>query len=152
MVGGSEELPPMSRSLTLQRWLLPPVAAALAMALQMGASQAQTQPSAQPPTQERVKLTESQKQELFKARRGWALRDNAARMAILQKSDRCVQAATDLETLRRCLGDERMANRRLMETTRNDATALAQRLGIPMPEGRGEGKRGPWAQGSNPQP
>ena len=142
----------MSRSLTLQRWLLPPVAAALAMALQMGASQAQSQPSAQPPAQERVKLTESQKQELFKARRGWALRDNAARMAILQKSDRCVQAATDLDSLRRCLGDDRLANRRLMETTRNDATALAQRLGIPMPERRGEDKRGPWGRGNTPQP
>jgi hypothetical protein len=142
----------MSRSLTLQRWLLPPVAAALAMALQVGASQAQTNPSPQPPAQERVKLTENQKQELFKARRGWALRDNAARMAVLQQSDRCVQAATDLEALRRCLGDERMANRRLMETTRNDATALAQRLGIPMPEGRGEGKRGRWGNTNTPKP
>lgn len=126
----------MSRSLTLQRWLLPPVAAALAMALQVGASQAQSQPSPKPPGQERVKLTESQKLELFKAHRGWALRDNAGRIAILQKSDQCVKAAPDLETLRGCLGDERKASRSLMEITRNDATALAQRLGIPKPEGR----------------
>ena len=144
----------MTRSVTLQRWLLPPVAAALAMAFQVAASQAQpqTQPAVPVTGPERVKLTDTQKQELFKARRGWALRDNAARMAILQKSDRCVQASTDLETLRGCLGDERMAERRLMETTRNDATALAQRLGIPMPEGRGPGKRGAWGRGTTPQP
>jgi hypothetical protein len=61
-------------------------------------------------------------------------------MAILQKSDRCVQAATDLETLRRCPGEERIANRRLMETIRNDATSLAQRLDIPMPERRKVGR------------
>lgn len=142
----------MSRSLTLQRWLLPPTAAGLAMLLQVGSGKAQTSPApAGPsPAAERMKLSESQKQEIFKSRHSWALRDNAAQMAILKDNERCLKAAADIEALRRCRSEQRQALREVMKTTRSETRALAERLGIPMPEGRGQGRRGQWE--NKPQP
>jgi hypothetical protein len=129
----------MSFSLALQRFLLPPAAAALALTLQIGSSQAQTTPAPQRPvgprSMERLQnLSESQKQELFSFRRSNGLRTHAAQIAILQKGERCISAAGSLEALQACRREEWTAKRELMSRSRGEARALYQRLGIPLPE------------------
>jgi hypothetical protein len=133
---------PLSR--TLQLLLLPPAAATLAMLLQVGSGQAQTGGSTSPqPAPVRVQLTPSQKAELFKGQKSISLRAHAEQIAILQKGERCLNDARDLEALSACRRSEWQARRELMNRTREDARALHQRLGLPLREPRG-GRRG-WA-------
>jgi hypothetical protein len=139
----------MSSALTLQRFLLPPAAAALALTLQIASSQAQTAPVPQRPPGPRgleklQNLSESQKQELFSFQRSSGLKIHAAQIAILQKGERCISAARTLEALRACRREEWTAKRELMSRHREEARALYQRLGIPLPERRqGPGPGGP---------
>ncbi|CAK6690449.1 hypothetical protein VB734_04450 [Synechococcus sp. BA-124 BA4] len=124
--------------------LIPPAAAALSMLLQVGSGQAQ--PGAAPgdrtsPT--RIQLTPSQKNELFKGQRSLSLRAHADMIAILQKGQRCLDEARDLEALSACRQTERQAKRDLMNRNREEARALHQRLGLPVRDGRdGKGARG----------
>ncbi len=127
----------MSRSQTLQRFLLPPAAATLALLLQVGSGQAQTgQTPSSSPGPARPQLTEKQKSELFTARRDMALRTHAAQIAILQKGQRCVTASRDLEAFQACRKEEWQAQRSLMASNREEARAVYQRLGLPVPEPR----------------
>ncbi len=133
---------PMTRSMTLQRWLLPPATAALAFALQVGAGQAQTAPIPQksPEAGRRMeqlqKLTDSQKQELFSARRSIGLKSYPAQIAILQKGERCLSGARDLQELSACRQEESNTRRELMERNREELRTAYQRLGLSMPGGR----------------
>lgn len=124
--------------------LIPPAAAALAMLLQVGSGQAQTgsAPSDRPaPT--RIQLTPNQKSELFKGQRSLSLKAHSDQIAILQKGERCLNEARDLEALSACRQTERQARRELMNRNREEARALHQRLGLPVPQGRrGDGPRG----------
>jgi len=124
------------------------------MLLQVDSGKAQTNPNpaVRVPAGERVQLSESQKQEIFKSRHSWALRDNAAQMAILKDNERCLKAAADIEALRRCRGEQRKELREVMQTTRSENRALAQRLGIPMPEERGRGQGRGGKRNPTPQP
>lgn len=124
--------------------LIPPTAAALAMLLQVGSGQAQTgtAPGDRPSTT-RIQLTPTQKSELFKGQRSLSLRAHADMIAILQKGERCLKEARDLEALSACRQTERQARRDLMNRSREEARALHQRLGLPVPQGRlGDGPRG----------
>ena len=124
--------------------LIPPAAAALAMLLQVGSSQAQTgaAPSVRPaPT--RIQLTPNQKSELFKGQRSLSLKAHSDQISILQKGERCLNEAKNLEALSACRQTERQARRELMNRNREEARALHQRLGLPVPQGRrGDGPRG----------
>jgi len=139
----------------MQRLFLPPLAAGLAMLLQVDSGKAQTNPNPAvqaPAAAKEVKLSESQKQEIFKSRHSWALRDNAAQMAILKDNERCLKAAADIEALRRCRSEQRKELREVMQTTRSETRALAQRLGIPMAEERGRGQGRGGKRNAKPQP
>ena len=134
----------MSLIRNAQLVLIPPTAAALAMLLQVGSGQAQTgtAPGARPaPT--RIQLTPTQKSELFKGQRSLSLRAHTDQIALLQKGERCLKEAKDLEALSACRQTERQARRDLMNRSREEARALHQRLGLPVPQGRrGDGPRG----------
>ncbi|MEI6830433.1 MAG: hypothetical protein WCK64_11405 [Synechococcaceae cyanobacterium ELA445] len=139
---------PSFSSVSLQRWLLPPVAAALALALQMGGDNALAQqtpapqagPGARPET---LNLTPAQRQELFNGRKSMALGTTSARIALLQQTERCLNGARDLDALRQCQVQERTAQRELMERKRTEVASLYQRLGLPAPQPRGEwGRKG----------
>ncbi|MCP9916415.1 hypothetical protein [Cyanobium sp. ATX 6F1] len=126
-------------SVSVQRLLLPPVAAALALALQLGGAQAQTAPTPQGsmgPRQEALNLTPAQREGLFSGRKSMALRTASERIALLQQSERCLSGARDLDGLRTCQQQERSAQRELMERKRAEVTALYQRLGLPAPQPR----------------
>ncbi len=139
-------------STRLQRLLLPPVAATLAVILQMAAGQAQAVPGAgtdDGPSAGRKawlesveKLTPSQKQELFNFRRSQSLKTHAEQISILQNGERCITAATNLEALQACRQQAMQSRRALMTRNRDQARAFSQKLGLPLPEPRGEGKGG----------
>ncbi len=121
----------------IQRVLLPPAAAALALVLQVGGGQAQTGPAPDTaPRRPPVELSETQKAELFRARRDLSLRTYTSQMAILQKGERCVRAARELEALLLCRREEGQARRELINANRQEARAVFERLGLPIPEGR----------------
>ena len=142
----------MTRSLILQRWLLPPAVAALALALQVGASKAQTDPSPQKSPEggrrmEQIqKLTDSQKRELFNARRSIGLRTYPAQIAILQKGERCLTTARDLQALMVCRQEESATRRELLGRNREEMRSAYTRLGLTLPErgGRSGPGRGNW--------
>lgn len=134
---------PSLSSVAVQRWLLPPTAALLALALQMGGAHAQqgpapgSKPDPGPGGRiESLNLTPAQRQELFTGRRSMALSTTSARIAVLQQSERCLNAARDLNALRQCQVQERTAQRELMERKRAEVASLYQRLGLPAPEPR----------------
>ncbi len=140
-------------SVSVQRLLLPPVAAALALALHLGGAQAQTVPAPQAapgPGSERLNLTPAQRQELFSGRQSMALRTTAERIALLRQSERCLSGAKDLDGLRLCHQQERTAQRELMQRQRAEVAGLYQRLGLPAPQPRRwNGNKGP-GQGPGP--
>lgn len=133
--------------------LIPSAAAALAMLLQVGSGQAQTgaTPSdRKAPT--RIQLTPDQKSELFKDQRNLSLRVHNDMIVIFENGERCLKEAKDLEALSACRQTERQARRDLMNRSREEARALHQRLGLPVPQGRrGDGppgkggKAGAWS-------
>lgn len=142
-------------SVSVQRWLLPPVAAALAMALQLGGgAQAQTAPAQQgasAPRSEALSLTPAQRQELFNGRKSMAMRTTSTRMTLLQQNERCLTGAKDLEGLRTCQQQERSAQRELMQRNRTEMASLYQRLGLPAPQPRrwnGQKRLGPGPDGA----
>lgn len=133
---------PSLSSVSVQRWLLPPVAAVLALALQVGGgAQAQQAPTPQPgpgARPETLNLTPAQRQELFTSRKASALGATSARISLLQQTERCLNAARDLDALRQCQVQERTAQRELMQRKRAEMASLYQRLGLPAPKPRGQ--------------
>jgi hypothetical protein len=116
--------------------MLPPVAAVLALALQVGGGNAQAQ---QAPTSqqgsgsrpETLNLTPAQLQELFTGRKSMDLSTTSAQISLLQQAERCINAARDLDSLRQCHVQERTAHRQLVERKRSEVASLYQRLGLP---------------------
>lgn len=83
------------------------------------------------------RLTPEQAAKIFPESRALMLKDRRARIAILEKGERCVQAAGDGDALRRCLKDERSASMRQRRQTMDEMRRLYEHNGLTMPQWRG---------------
>ncbi|MFM7674600.1 MAG: hypothetical protein ACKO5F_03200 [Synechococcus sp.] len=91
---------------------------------------------AREPLQERLKLTPAQAKELFTARQALERRGIQTRQGILQSSQRCIEAAKDLQSLGACKRTERESYASLLQKERQETRAMLQKMGIQLPEGR----------------
>ena len=94
-------------------------------------------PTGQVPRQPRPqRLTPEQRQKIFPEQRSLAVQDHQARIAILEKGQRCLKAAANADGLSDCMRQERDA----MQTQRNQHMSsmrdLLQRNGLPVPQWR----------------
>ena len=120
-----------------RRALLIPCVALTAAAMQQTGGFAEAAPGRRMPESN---LTDSQKQQLFQARRNWRLRSYGQRLALLQSGKRCLERAQTPEAGKACRQQQRQARRRLMEQGRQVINAERRRLGItPLPGFRGQG-------------
>ena len=120
-----------------RRALLIPCVALTAAAMQQTGGFAEAAPGRRMPESN---LTDSQKQQLFQARRNWRLRSYDQRFALLQSGKRCLERAQTPEAGKACRQQQRQARRRLMEQGRQVINAERRRLGItPLPGFRGQG-------------
>ena len=93
--------------------------------------------------QSMAKLTPEQQKKLFPGRRELVLKEYQERMALLQKSQRCVTAATSSDALKTCLIEERKANIELRRRMHEQIRQLYERNGIQLPPPRpASGRRG----------
>jgi hypothetical protein len=96
--------------------------------------------------------TAAQMQRIFPEQKRLALSDQQARIAILQRGERCLSAAGSSEALRTCMKEQRSASQRQREQHRAAMKALFERNGIPLPQwGKGE-RKGGWGEGRRPGP
>ena len=87
------------------------------------------------------KLTESQKMQLFQARRNWGLRSYDQRLALLRSGRSCLDRAQTPEAGKACMQQQRQARRRLREEGRQVVNAERRRMGLkPLPEFRWQGR------------
>ncbi|WP_043325876.1 hypothetical protein [Cyanobium gracile] len=92
--------------------------------------------------------TPAQMQKIFPEQKRLALSDQQARIAILQRGERCLSAAGSSEALRTCMKEQRSASQRQREQHRAAMKALLERNGIPLPQwGKGE-RKGGWGGGA----
>ena len=120
-----------------RRALLIPCVALTAAAMQQTGGFAEAAPGRRMPESN---LTESQKQQLFQARRNWRLRSYGQQLALLQSGKRCLERAQTPEAGKACRQQQRQARRRLMEQGRQVINAERRRLGITLLPGfRGQG-------------
>jgi hypothetical protein len=139
--------------MTLPSFSLRRLSLALALGLATAAAPALAQPVAQPPTQlsplpgaapagqgarqqRPQRLTPEQRQKIFPEQRTLAVQDHQARIAILEKGQRCLKAAANADALGDCMRQEREA----MQSQRTQHMAsmrdLLQRNGLPVPQWR----------------
>ncbi len=132
--------PPMPSSL-----LQPLRAAVLAMVLgSTGAAMAQSAPAPA------GRPTPAQMQKIFPEQKRLALSDQQARIAILQRGERCLSAAGSSEALRACMKEQRSASQRQRQQHMADMKVLLERNGIPLPQwGKGD-RKGGWGEGRGP--
>ncbi|MFY8150190.1 MAG: hypothetical protein ACOVNL_13365 [Prochlorococcaceae cyanobacterium] len=93
-------------------------------------------PEGREPLQERLKLTPAQARELFTARQAMERRGIQTRQGILQSSQRCIDAAKDLQSLGACKRTERESYASLLQKERQETRALLQKMGVQLPEAR----------------
>lgn len=117
-----------------------------ALTLVLGAAgSAWAQPVGQPG---RGRITPEQWQQVFPEHRQLALREHEARIAILQRGERCIRSATSAEALRGCRQEERTAMRDQRRQHMEQLRQVFQSRGIELPDwgkrgdGRGRGQRG----------
>ena len=110
-----------------RRALLIPCVALTAAALQQTGGLAEAAPGRRMPEQ---KLTQSQKQQLFQARRSWGLRSYDQRLALLKSGQSCLERAQTPEAGKTCMKRQQQARRRLMEQGRQVVNAERRRLGL----------------------
>ena len=110
-----------------RRALLIPCVALTAAALQQTGGLAEAAPGRRMPEQ---KLTQSQKQQLFQARRSWGLRSYDQRLALLKSGQSCLERAQTPEAGKTCMKQQQQARRRLMEQGRQVVNAERRRLGL----------------------
>ena len=125
-----------------RRALLIPCVALTAAALQQSGGIAEAAPGRRMPESQ---LTQSQKQQLFQARRNWGLRSYDQRLALLKSGQSCLQRAQTPEAGKTCMKQQRQARRRLMKQGREVVNAERRRLGLtPLREfpRQGQGRRG----------
>jgi hypothetical protein len=82
-----------------------------------------------------IRLTPAQQQKLFPERRRLSLEATQARIAILEKHQRCLSAASTPQALQSCQKEERKALMTQRQQQRNAMKQLFERNGIPMPRG-----------------
>lgn len=103
-----------------------------ALALGLASPAAWSQPVGSNP--QGGQLTPVQRQKVFPEQRQMALQDHRARMAILERGERCIQGAADGEVLRTCMRDEREALRQQRRQHMERLKALYDRNGLPIPQ------------------
>jgi len=89
--------------------------------------------------QGRLSLTPAQQQKLFPEWRQLTLQTTQGRIAILQKQQQCVSAASSMEALRTCQQQERQAMLEQRQQQREAMRQLLQRNGITPPPPRQDG-------------
>ena len=120
-----------------RRVLLIPCVAFTAAALQQSGGFAEAAPGRR---MFASNLSDSQKQQLFQARRSWGLGSYDQRLALLKSGRSCLERAQTPEAGKACRQQQRQARRRLMEQGRQVIHAERRRLGItPLPGFRGQG-------------
>jgi hypothetical protein len=77
-----------------------------------------------------ARLSETQRQQLFEARRSLEKKSHAGRIAILQEADRCITAATNAQGYRQCEEKERQARHELRSSLRGERQALLSQYGL----------------------
>ena len=86
-------------------------------------------------------LSDSQKQQLFQARRNWGLRSYDQRLALLKSGRSCLERAQTPEAGKACMQQQRQARRRLREEGRQVVNAERRRMGLTsLPEFRRQGR------------
>lgn len=88
------------------------------------------------------RLTPAQQQKIFPEQRNLMLRDQQARITILQNGERCMAAATTPDALHNCMKQERTASQNQRQQFWGGMRSLYERNGIPVPERR-RGPKGP---------
>jgi hypothetical protein len=120
------------------------------MLLSLAGTAALAQPVGPAPQHER--LTPAQRQKIFPDLRRLTLQDHRARIAILQRSESCINSATTDEALTECMRVQREAMRQQRRQQMSDLQALFQRNGLPMPQWRRlEKPQGPRSGGAGPE-
>ena len=125
-----------------RRALLIPCAALTAAALQQSGGIAEAAPGRRLPESQ---LTQSQRQQLFQARRNWRLRSYDQRLSLLKSGQNCLERAQTPLAGQDCMKQQKQARRRLMEQGREVVNAERRRLGLtPLREfpRQGQGRRG----------
>ena len=124
-------------SARLSRALLIPCIALTAATLQQ--SQVQAQSRFERRIQERIqkrrlqeesKLTDTQKQQLFEARRDWALSSYDQRLALLKSGQNCLESAQTFDAGKTCRQKQQQALQQLLEQSRQAMNSERQRLGL----------------------
>jgi len=88
--------------------------------------------------------TEEQQRRIFPEIRRLAVEDHRARIAILQRGERCSRQASNGDGLRACMREERSQMQTQRQRHRDAVRGVMQRNGIRLPEGRpGGGGYGP---------
>ena len=124
-------------SARLSRALLIPCIALTAATLQQ--SQVQAQSRFERRIQERIqkrrlqeesKLTDTQKQQLFEARRDWALSSYEQRLALIKSGQNCLESAQTFDAGKTCRQKQQQAFQQLLEQSRQTMNSERQRLGL----------------------
>lgn len=124
-------------SARLSRALLIPCIALTAATLQQ--SQVQAQSRFERRIQERIqkrrlqeesKLTDTQKQQLFEARRDWALSSYDQRLALIKSGQNCLKSAHTFDAGKTCRQKQQQALQQLLEQSRQAMNSERQRLGL----------------------
>ena len=124
-------------SARLSRALLIPCIALTAATLQQ--SQVQAQSRFERRIQERIqkrrlqeesKLTDTQKQQLFEARRDWALSSYDQRIALIKSGQNCLESAQTFDAGKTCRQKQQQAFQQLLEQSRQAMNRERQRLGL----------------------
>lgn len=89
------------------------------------------------------RISPDQWQKIFPENKQLSLRDQRARLAILQRGERCISAAANADALRSCMREQRTAMQQQRRQYMQAMRALFERNGIQMPElGKGPGGKG----------
>ena len=80
--------------------------------------------------QEKAKLTESQKQQLFQVGTDWLLSSYGQRLALLQSIQACLKDARTFQDGQECRSKRRQAGRQLLEEGRQVINTERQRLDL----------------------
>ena len=89
------------------------------------------------------RLNPEQQQQLFPERKALLAQQQRERIAILQRSLSCVNAASSSDALRNCLMQERRDQQALRSRFRDQMRVLFERNGIPFPDRNAT----PWRRG-----
>ena len=111
-----------------RRALLIPCAALTAAALQQSGGIADAAPGRRMPESQ---LTQSQRQQLFQARRNWRLRSYDQRLALLKNGQSCLERAQTPQAGQDCKKQQKQVRRRLVKQGREVMNAERRRLGLP---------------------